>query len=197
MATKSVETLSGEALRSFACVPRCPSGSGASGRSPSPPWTWYSLTVDLSAGSTPTRVTLRHDAVKMLGLVSRERYEQLARTARSWDSLPASGEAQRYLEEPAGTRPASRRPEGGAPNAIAYFSPSSVWGSLPIYSGGLGVLAGDHLKAASDPASGRRVGCCTGRLLRQHLTADGWQRRTPALDPHGCRWLSSRRRGRR
>ncbi len=59
---------------------------------------------------------------------------------------------------------------------------------LPQYSGGLGILAGDHLKAASDlgvPLIG------VGLLYRhgyftQSLSADGWQgERYPASDPNG------------
>ena len=48
---------------------------------------------------------------------------------------------------------------------------------LPIYSGGLGVLAGDHLKTASDlglPLVG--VGLLYQKgYFRQYLTRDGWQ----------------------
>jgi glycogen phosphorylase len=41
--------------------------------------------------------------------------------------------------------------EAGAPLVVAYFSLEfGLTEALPIYSGGLGVLAGDHLKAASD-----------------------------------------------
>ena len=59
---------------------------------------------------------------------------------------------------------------------------------LPQYSGGLGILAGDHLKAASDlgvPIIG------VGLLYRagyfaQGLSRDGWQQeRYPSIDPHG------------
>ncbi len=61
---------------------------------------------------------------------------------------------------------------------IAYFSAEfGIHECLPIYSGGLGVLAGDHLKSASElgiPLSG------VGLLYRlgyfhQYLTIDGWQ----------------------
>src|SRR5699024_12718178 len=39
------------------------------------------------------------------------------------------------------------------PGAIAYFSAEfGITGALPQYSGGLGILAGDHLKSASDLA---------------------------------------------
>ncbi len=59
---------------------------------------------------------------------------------------------------------------------------------LPIYSGGLGILAGDHLKAASDlglPLIGVGLNYRSG-YFRQSLTADGWQHENyPALDPQG------------
>src|SRR3954471_1520841 len=58
---------------------------------------------------------------------------------------------------------------------------------LPVYSGGLGVLAGDHLKAAGDlgvPLVGVGLLYRYG-YFRQELDPDGWQQeRYPALDPH-------------
>ena len=85
-----------------------------------------------------------------------------------------------------------RRADAGEhplPRAIAYFSPEfGITAVLPQYSGGLGILAGDHLKAASDlgvPIIG------VGLLYRpgyfsQSLSREGWQQeRYPALDPHG------------
>ncbi|MDQ4102550.1 MAG: alpha-glucan family phosphorylase, partial [Actinomycetota bacterium] len=75
------------------------------------------------------------------------------------------------------------------PAAIAYFSMEfGVTEVLPFYSGGLGVLAGDHLKAASDlgvPLIG--VGLLYGSgYFRQSLSWDGWQlEHYPALDPQG------------
>lgn len=61
---------------------------------------------------------------------------------------------------------------------IAYFSAEyGIAQCLPVYSGGLGILAGDHLKSASDlnvPLVG--VGLCYQRgFFRQYLTHDGWQ----------------------
>lgn len=61
---------------------------------------------------------------------------------------------------------------------IAYFCAEfGISEGLPIYSGGLGILAGDHLKAASDlgvPLVG--VGLLYNRgYFRQRLTHDGWQ----------------------
>lgn len=58
--------------------------------------------------------------------------------------------------------------------------------SLPIYSGGLGVLAGDHAKAASDlglPFTAIGLFLRDG-YFKQHFTPDGWQQEThPVLDP--------------
>jgi starch phosphorylase len=69
---------------------------------------------------------------------------------------------------------------------VAYFSAEfGLHESLPIYSGGLGILAGDHLKSASELAL-PLVG--VGLLYRngyfqQYLTADGWQQEAyPELD---------------
>src|SRR5204862_3943120 len=61
---------------------------------------------------------------------------------------------------------------------IAYFCAEfGITEGLPIYSGGLGILAGDHLKAASDlglPLVG--VGLLYSRgYFRQRLNPDGWQ----------------------
>src|SRR5262249_28392299 len=71
---------------------------------------------------------------------------------------------------------------------VAYFSPEfGIAEALPQYSGGLGVLAGDHLKAASSlgiPLTGVGLMYRMG-YFRQHLDADGWQEeRYPILDPH-------------
>lgn len=61
---------------------------------------------------------------------------------------------------------------------IAYFSAEfGLTECLQIYSGGLGVLAGDHLKSASDlgiPLVG--IGLCYKEgYFQQYLTVDGWQ----------------------
>jgi starch phosphorylase len=62
---------------------------------------------------------------------------------------------------------------------VAYFSAEfGLHESLPIYSGGLGVLAGDHIKSASDlgvPLVGIGLYYDQG-YFRQWLDADGWQR---------------------
>ncbi len=74
-----------------------------------------------------------------------------------------------------------------APRAIGYFSPEfGITEVLPQYSGGLGILAGDHLKAASDlgvPIIGVGLLYRMG-YFRQSLNGAGWQQeRYPLLDP--------------
>src|ERR671931_336269 len=75
-----------------------------------------------------------------------------------------------------------------APGSIAYFSPEyGITAALPQYSGGLGILAGDHLKAASDlgvPLIGVGLLYRHG-YFRQTLSRDGWQQEHyPVLDPN-------------
>jgi glycogen phosphorylase len=70
---------------------------------------------------------------------------------------------------------------------VAYFSCEfGLDESLPIYSGGLGVLSGDHLKSASDlglPLVGVGLFYRNG-YFRQHLDESGWQtERYPENDP--------------
>src|ERR1051326_1827185 len=65
------------------------------------------------------------------------------------------------------------------PRPVAYFSAEfGLHESLPVYSGGLGVLAGDHIKSASDldiPLVG--IGLFYGQgYFRQRLDQGGWQR---------------------
>src|SRR5579871_6331182 len=64
------------------------------------------------------------------------------------------------------------------PRPVAYFSAEfGLHESLPIYSGGLGVLAGDHIKSASDldiPLIG--IGLFYGQgYFKQKLDSSGWQ----------------------
>ncbi len=119
-----------------------------------------------------------HNPVRMLGLVSQSKLTTLARdegfmahyerVLAANDQYLASGDKAWYpaefgLEE---------NPQ------IAYFSfEFGLTESVPNYSGGLGVLAGDHLKAASDlnvPLVGVGLLYQQG-YFRQYLNVDGWQ----------------------
>jgi starch phosphorylase len=71
--------------------------------------------------------------------------------------------------------------------SVAYFSPEfGITEALPQYSGGLGVLAGDHLKASSDlgvPLIGVGLLYAEG-YFHQQLNSDGWQEeRNERIDP--------------
>ena len=150
-------------------------------------WSWNRRTVDLWRWvDSEAWEASGHDPVRMLGLVSKERFAQLTEDGPFMSFLAGVVEdLQGYLDEP---RWYQSRMKGG-PRTIAYFSPEfGVSESLPIYSGGLGVLAGDHLKAASDlgvPLVGVGLLYRQG-YFRQQLNADGWQQeRYPSLDPHG------------
>ncbi|MEZ5140839.1 MAG: DUF3417 domain-containing protein [Acidimicrobiales bacterium] len=88
----------------------------------------------------------------------------------------------RYLDEP---RWFQTRSEASSLTTVAYFSPRVRHRrALPQYSGGLeGILAGDHLKSASDlgvPLVG--VGLFYRRGYRQGLSPDGFER-FPGQDP--------------
>ena len=73
------------------------------------------------------------------------------------------------------------------PGPVAYFSAEfGLHESLPIYSGGLGVLSGDHTKSASDlgiPFIGISLLYRNG-YFQQHISSDGWQQESyPRYDP--------------
>ena len=91
-----------------------------------------------------------------------------------------------YMAADGGTQAGNRGEHAG--QLTAYFSMEyGLIDCLPIYSGGLGVLSGDHLRAASDsriPLVG--VGLLYQRsFLQQTLDPDGWQQeRAPVNDFH-------------
>lgn len=151
-------------------------------------WSWDARAVDLFRWvDSDAWERADHDPVRMLGLVSMERFEQLTDDGPFMAFLASVDEdLQSYLQEARWFQSLKGRTK---PKQIAYFSPEfGVSEALPIYSGGLGVLAGDHLKAASDlgiPLVGVGLLYRQG-YFRQALNADGWQQEYyPALDPHG------------
>ena len=141
-------------------------------------WSWHAPTRDLFATIDPHLWdTVKGDPVALLGALGPER---LAALAASEDFVAlvrdASEDLHRYLNDPRWYQGAAS--EGAVlPSAIGYFSPEfGITSVLPQYSGGLGILAGDHLKSASDlgvPIIG--VGLLYGAgYFKQSLTRDGW-----------------------
>jgi glycogen phosphorylase len=150
-------------------------------------WSWHPETRDLFEALDPELWrTCGGDPVKVLGEVSAERLATLAKDRRFLRRLQdVVDDLEEYLTGEHWYQ--TLGPD--APASIAYFSAEfGITEVLPQYSGGLGILAGDHLKAASDlgvPLIG------VGLLYRagyfaQSLSADGWQlEHYPSLDPHG------------
>ncbi|KAA0022820.1 alpha-glucan family phosphorylase [Antrihabitans cavernicola] len=152
-------------------------------------WSWHPPTQDLFEEIDPKRwLEVGHDPVRMLGEVPGSRLDELAANHGFLERLDAAAaDLDDYLTRP---RWFQKQADAGTPLAgIAYFSMEfGVTEVLPNYSGGLGILAGDHLKAASDlglPLIGVGLLYRSG-YFRQSLTADGWQaEHYPALDPQG------------
>jgi starch phosphorylase len=153
-------------------------------------WSWDTPTQHLFAAVDPELWDqVGGDPVALLGAVSPKRLDELAvdRTFLSQlDHLTA--ELDTYMTRPMWYQ---EQVEAGVslPTGIAYFSMEfGVAEVLPNYSGGLGILAGDHLKSASDlglPLIAVGLYYRSG-YFRQSLTADGWQHETyPSLDPQG------------
>jgi starch phosphorylase len=150
-------------------------------------WSWHPATRDLFQSIAPEEWRAAHgDPVALLGALEPERLAELASDQGFVDRVgAAAAELDRYMAEPRWYQSLG----DDAPRAIAYFSPEfGITAVLPQYSGGLGILAGDHLKSASDlgvPIVGVGLFYQAG-YFKQALTRDGWQEETyPVLDPDG------------
>ncbi|WP_158863768.1 alpha-glucan family phosphorylase [Leifsonia sp. AG29] len=149
-------------------------------------WSWHEPTKELFARISPELWQLvRHDPIALLGSVDPQRLAELADDPGyvEWAGH-VRDDLRSYLGEP-------RWYQGleAAPATIAYFSPEfGITAALPQYSGGLGILAGDHLKAASDlgvPLVGVGLFYRSG-YFSQAISPDGWQLESyPVLDPDG------------
>ncbi|MEV4361294.1 alpha-glucan family phosphorylase [Nonomuraea sp. NPDC004186] len=149
-------------------------------------WSWHPETLDLFAEvDAALWEQVGHDPVALLGAVTPARLSELAADRRFLRRLAdAADDLREYMTSP---RWYQTLPDGA--RAIAYFSPEyGIAAALPQYSGGLGILAGDHLKAASD--LGVPI-LAVGLLYRhgyftQSLSPEGWQlEHYPSLDAGG------------
>lgn len=132
----------------------------------------------------------RHNPIALLREVSPSRLERLARDTRFLERYDRLMEWMATDRRREGTWFARRYPEL-VTRPIAYFCAEfGLHSSVPIYSGGLGILAGDHCKASSDlgvPLVGVGLSYMKG-YFDQRLRADGWQEDSddhvdPALTP--------------
>jgi starch phosphorylase len=119
-----------------------------------------------------------HNPIVMLGRVSQATLERAASDPRYLALYRRACETHDAYLASASTQPSGM--------LVGYFSMEyGLLDCMPIYSGGLGVLSGDHLKASSD-ANLRLTG--VGLLYQngyfsQSIDPDGWQKeRTPVND---------------
>ncbi len=141
-------------------------------------WAWHEDTLDLfrrlgdslwdTAGNNP---------VKLLGIISQLRLQEaaedegfMAHLAEVCENFDAYMRAEStWFRREHGT--------GHAPLAAYFSAEFGITECLPIFAGGLGVLAGDHLKSASDlgvPLVGIGLLYQQG-YFRQHISEEGWQ----------------------
>ena len=127
-----------------------------------------------------------HNPIKLLGSISQNALEKAAEN----DSFVAHMErVVKALDWHLNRKTWYSENKDGFENAgIAYFSAEfGIHECLSIYSGGLGVLSGDHLKSASElgiPLVGIGLLYKHG-YFRQYLNFDGWQQeRYPEIDFH-------------
>ena len=138
-------------------------------------WDWNAETKDLFRRLDPKLwESSRHNPVLMLGNISQKRFVEAVEDDGFLAQMDrAAHQLEDYLQERTWyQKQRSEKPK----ECYAYFSAEfGLTDCLPIYSGGLGVLAGDHLKSASDlglPLVGVGLLYQQG-YFAQYLNADG------------------------
>ncbi len=148
-------------------------------------WSWDQRTRDLFRWVDPDLwETCEGDPMRILDEVSPARLAELAEDASFLAFMEeVRAELVRHVTGPNwfGGRQSPL-------SSVAYFSPEfAITEALPQYSGGLGVLAGDHLKAASElglPLVGVGLFYRQGYFM-QHVNTEGRQHEHyPTQDPH-------------
>jgi starch phosphorylase len=141
-------------------------------------WDWNSTIRDLFRRlDQDLWESSSYNPVLMLGLISQDRLREVAEDEGFLAHMErAAQQLEHYMTERSWYR--KHRGKNAPQECYAYFSAEfGLTSCLPIYSGGLGVLAGDHLKSASDlglPLVGVGLLYQEG-YFAQYLNADGWQ----------------------
>ena len=176
-----------EALRSLSVIPKLPPTLEPLWELAYNCWfAWNAEIADLFTSIDHEAWLVSHqNPVAFLNSLSRRTLEELARDELFAQRVAeARGSLQQYLSKT--STPVDFPGASPANPAVAYFSLEyGIALCLPMYSGGLGILAGDHLKSNSDlnlPLVG--VGLCYREgYFRQYMTPDGWQQeRYPDYD---------------
>ena len=142
-------------------------------------WTWDQDSALLFREMEPGRWRqCNHNPVRLLAKIPLVELELRARELLLHSRIHSA--YRRYREYVAADRTWGARHAGVLrPRPVAYFSAEfGLHESLPIYSGGLGILAGDHIKSASDlgiPLIGIGLFYRQG-YFRQRIDGNGWQR---------------------
>jgi starch phosphorylase len=150
-------------------------------------WAWDHPTIELFRRLDPDLwEETGHNPRLMLGKINQTRLAELESDETFLAQMDRVGE--NLLEYLAGTGWFLRVHPDATDLVIAYFSAEfGLTESIPIYAGGLGILAGDHLKSASDlglPLVGMGL-LYQGGYFHQYLNADGWQQeKYPINDFH-------------
>ena len=143
-------------------------------------WAWHEDTLDLFRRLDPELWTeTDHNPVRLLGTIPQQRLLEAAGDEGYLAQLhDVCADFDAYMGQAKTWFARHCQSEG---LLTAYFSAEfGVAECLPIFAGGLGVLAGDHLKSASDlgiPIVGIGLMYQQG-YFRQHLDAAGWQQET-------------------
>jgi starch phosphorylase len=141
-------------------------------------WSWHAEVINLFRDLDPIRWRqLDHNPIALLSEFTPERLEMRASELVLYSRI---NQAYRRLKEYVGEIPPWGRTHSGVLGSkpVAYFSLEfGVHESVPVYSGGLGVLSGDHIKSASQlgvPLVAVGLFYDQG-YFKQHLDLNGWQ----------------------
>jgi starch phosphorylase len=141
-------------------------------------WSWHAEVINLFRDLDPIRWRqLDHNPIALLSEFTPERLEMRAAELVLYSRI---NQAYRRLKEYVSEVPHWGRTHSGVLGSkpVAYFSLEfGVHESVPIYSGGLGVLSGDHIKSASGlgvPLVAIGLFYDQG-YFKQHLDINGWQ----------------------
>ena len=143
-------------------------------------WSWHPEAQSLFQKIDPVLwETVYHNPVKLLRQAQRRTLNAVVKDKRYVDAYErVIGDFSTYMMAPANNGTWHHKTYGTWRGPVAYFSfEFGLHETLPMYAGGLGILAGDHLKEASDlglPLVGMGFLYLQG-YFRQRITEDGWQ----------------------
>jgi len=147
-------------------------------------WCWRKDAIELFRRIDPSLwVACERNPIAFLAKVTQTRFEQLAEDEGYLSHL---ARVKKDFQDRVLNPPDPDENPYGSDDTIAYFSMEfGIHESLPLFAGGLGILSGDHLKAASNlglPLVGIGLMYQHG-YFRQFLNPDGWQQEAyPATD---------------